>query len=406
MNVLFLTMSEQMLQISASGIYTDLARKFRDEGHEVYVMLPFERRTGRDTELYMDEGIHFLGVKTLNVVKTNVIEKGLGQVLLEGQFKTALKKHLSNVKFGLIMYSTPPITFTKVIECAKKINPGAVAYLMLKDIFPQNAVDLGMLSKSGVKGLLYRSFRKKEKKLYEVSDVIGCMSPANVKYVIEHNHEVDPKKVEICANSYNLVEDAKTEGGLKESVRVYHKLPTDKTIFLYGGNLGKPQGIPFLIECLRANKDRQDCHFVIAGNGTEYLKLKQFIDEEKPQNCTLFQRLPKDDYDKLANACDVGLIFLDYRFTIPNYPSRLLPYIMGKKPILACTDPNCDTGSLAEENDYGVWAPSNDVEAFTKAVDKILDSDLKQMGENGYKFYLENYTVQITYDTIVKHCNK
>lgn len=406
MNVLFLTMSEQMLKISASGIYTDLARKFRDEGHEVYVMLPFERRTGRDTELYTDEGIHFLGVKTLNVVKTNVIEKGLGQVLLEGQFEAALKKHLSNVKFDLIMYSTPPITFTKVIECAKKMNPGAVAYLMLKDIFPQNAVDLGMLSKSGLKGLLYKSFRKKEKKLYEVSDVIGCMSPANVKYVIEHNPEVDPKKVEICANSYNLVEDAETEEGLKESVRVYHKLPTDKTIFLYGGNLGKPQGIPFLIECLRANKDRQDCHFVIAGNGTEYPKLKQFIDDEKPQNCTLFQRLPKEDYDKLANACDVGLIFLDYRFTIPNYPSRLLPYIMGKKPILACTDPNCDTGSLAEENGYGVWAASNDVEAFTKAVDKVLASDLKQMGENGYKFYLENYTVQITYDTIVKHCNK
>lgn len=406
MNVLFLTMSEQMLKISASGIYTDLARKFRDEGHDVYVMLPFERRTGRDTELYTEEGIHFLGVKTLNVVKTNVVEKGIGQVLLEGQFKAALKKHLSNVKFDLIMYSTPPITFTKVIECAKKMNPGAVAYLMLKDIFPQNAVDLGMLSKSGVRGMLYRSFRKKEKKLYEASDVIGCMSPANVRYVIEHNPEVDPKKVEICANSYNLVEDAETEEGLKESVRVYHKLPTDKTIFLYGGNLGKPQGIPFLIECLRANKDRKDCHFVIAGNGTEYPKMKQFIDEVAPKNCTLFQRLPKEDYDKLANACDVGLIFLDYRFTIPNYPSRLLPYIMGKKPILACTDPNCDTGSLAEENGYGIWAPSNDVDAFTKAVDKILASNLNQMGENGHKFYLENYTVQKTYDTIVKHCKK
>lgn len=406
MNVLFLTMSEQMLKISASGIYTDLARKFRDEGHEVYVMLPFERRTGRKTELYTDEGIHFLGVKTLNVVKTNVIEKGLGQVLLEGQFKTALKKHLSNVKFDLIMYSTPPITFTKVIECARKMNPGAVAYLMLKDIFPQNAVDLGMLSKSGVKGLLYRSFRKKEKKLYEVSDVIGCMSPANVKYVIEHNHEVDPKKVEICANSYDLVSVVEQTAKQKVEIRQKCGLPTDKPIFIYGGNLGKAQGIPFLMECLKANRYRKDCHFVVAGNGTEYQRLADWMEKDKPQSVSLFKRLPKEDYDRLADACDIGLIFLDYRFTIPNYPSRLLPYIMSKKPILACTDPNCDTGSLAEENGYGVWSPSNDVSAFTKALDKILASDLKQMGENGYKFYLENYTVQITYDTIVKHCNK
>lgn len=406
MNVLFLTMSEQMLKISASGIYTDLARKFRDEGHEVYVILPFERRMGRMTELYTDEGIHFLGVKTLNVVKTNVIEKGLGQVLLEGQFEAALKKHLSNVKFDLIMYSTPPITFTKVIECAKNMNPGAVAYLMLKDIFPQNAVDLGMLSKSGVKGLLYSSFRKKEKKLYKVSDVIGCMSPANVRYVIEHNPDVDPKKVEICANSYDQVNTIEQTNEEKAEIRQKYNLPIDRPIFIYGGNLGKPQGISFLIECMKANKDRQDCHFVIAGNGTEYQKIANWIEQEKPQSVSLFKRLPKEDYDRLADACDAGLIFLDYRFTIPNYPSRLLPYIMSKKPILACTDPNCDTGSLAEENGYGLWAPSNDVDAFTKAVDKMLASDIKQMGENGYKFYLENYTVQKTYDTIVKHCNK
>lgn len=402
MNVLFLTMSEQMLKISASGIYTDLARKFRDEGHEVYVMLPFERRIGRKTELYTDEGIHFLGVKTLNVAQTSIIEKGIGQVLLEGQFKTALKKHLSDVKFDLIMYSTPPITFTNVIEYAKKQNPNAVAYLMLKDIFPQNAVDLGMLSKSGVKGLLYKSFRKKEKKLYEVSDVIGCMSPANVKYVLEHNSDVDPKKVEICANSYDQVSTVEQTDEQKAEIRQKYNLPIDRPIFIYGGNLGKPQGIPFLIECMKANKDRKDCHFVIAGNGTEYHKLANWIEQEKPQGVSLFKKLPKEDYDRLADACDVGLIFLDYRFTIPNYPSRLLPYIMSKKPILACTDPNCDTGSLAEENGYGLWAPSNDVVAFTKAVDKMLASDITQMGENGYKFYLENYTVQKTYDTIMK----
>lgn len=405
MYVLFLTMSEQMLNISANGIYTDLARKFRDEGHNVYVMLPFERRTGRKTELYEEQGIHFFGVKTLNVVKTNVIEKGLGQVLLEGQFKAALKKHLSDVKFDLIMYSTPPITFTKVIECAKKMNPSAVAYLMLKDIFPQNAVDLGMLSKKGVKGLLYNSFRKKERKLYEVSDVIGCMSPANVKYLIEHNPEVDPKKVEICPNSYDLVSSVEQTEEQKKEIRQKYGLPVDKPIFIYGGNLGKPQGIPFFIECLKANKDRQDCYFVIAGNGTEYQRLANWMEQEKPKCVSLFKRLPKEDYDRLADACNIGLIFLDYRFTIPNYPSRLLPYIMSKKPVLACTDPNCDTGSLAVENGYGLWAPSNSVEAFTKTVDGILKADLKQMGENGFRFYLNNYTVQHTYDTIVKYCN-
>ncbi len=403
MYVLFLTMSEQMLNISVSGIYTDLARKFRDEGHEVFVMVPFERRKGRKTCLYKEDGVNILGVRTLNVVRTNVIEKGLGQVMLEGQFKAAMKKHLNHVKFDLIMYSTPPITFAKVIEYAKKQNPGAVAYLMLKDIFPQNAVDLGMLKKSGLKGILYGSFRKKEKKLYEVSDVIGCMSPANVKYVIEHNPEVDPKKVEICPNSYNNVEIVEQTTAEKREIREKYGLPTEKPIFIYGGNLGKPQGIPFLIECLHANKDRKDCHFVVVGNGTEYPLIEQFVKDEKPYNCSLFQRLSKEDYDKLADACDVGLIFLDYRFTIPNYPSRLLSYIMSKKPIVACTDPNCDVGTIANEHGFGVWTPSNNVEAFCTIITDLLKRDLMQMGENGYRFYLDNYTVQHTYDIIMKH---
>ncbi|HAU84220.1 MAG TPA: hypothetical protein DCW90_01525, partial [Lachnospiraceae bacterium] len=105
------------------------------------------------------------------------------------------------------------------------------------------------------------------------------------------------------------------------------------------------------------------------------------------------------------STCQVGLIFLDYRFTIPNYPSRLLSYLEYKMPIIACTDPNSDVGTLAEENGYGYYCPSNDVEAFTLAVDKMLSSDMKMMGEKGYEFLKQNYTVQHTYDAIMKHCN-
>ena len=402
MNILFLTMSSNINNIETNGIYTDLMRKFRDEGHEVYIIYPRERKLGLPTELNVEKHVHALGVKTLNVTKTNVIEKGFGQLLLELQFKVALKRFFANVRFDLILYSTPPITFTKVIKYAKKCNPKAVSYLMLKDIFPQNAVDLGMLSTKGIKGLLYQSFRKKEKELYRISDYIGCMSPANINYVLKHNPEVNPSIVEIAPNSYDVYPIIHSNN--TNEIRIKYGLPTDKPIFIYGGNMGKPQGIPFLIECMNAVKDRKDCHFVVVGDGTEYPKLKTWVQIMNPKAVSVFRKLPKADYDALANACDVGLIFLDYRFTIPNYPSRLLPYLMERKPIIAATDPNCDTGTLAEENGYGFYCPSNSVSAFVEAVNKMLASDIKQLGENGYRFYLNNYTVQHTYDAILKHC--
>ena len=402
MNLLFLTISTVVNHIQSNGIYNDLMRKFRDEGHEVYIIYPNERKYGLPTALKEEEGIHSLAVRTLNVQKTTVIEKGIGQLLLESQFKSALKKYFGGVKFDLILYSTPPITFNSVIKYAKKRSGGkALTYLLLKDIFPQNAVDLGMMTKSGLKGILYMMFRKKEEELYRITDYIGCMSPANVEYVLKHNPSVDRAKVEVAPNSYDV--PAAYDAVDKESIRKKYNLPTGRPVFLYGGNMGKPQGIPFLLECMKAVKDRKDCHFLLVGDGTEYTKLESFVAENQPKSISVFRRLPKADYDALAAACDVGLIFLDYRFSIPNYPSRLLPYLIGKKPILAATDPNCDTGLIAEENGYGFYCPSNSVEEFVKAVDKILASDIKQMGENGYQFFLNNYTTEHTYNAIINH---
>ena len=401
MNILFLTMSSGLRNVSASGIYTDLMRKFCDEGHEVYIIYPNERRTGLATSIEVSDGVHCLGVRTLNVTKTSIIEKGVGQLLLEDLFMRAMNKYFSDVRFDLILYSTPPITFNKVIKAAKRRNPESKTYLLLKDIFPQNAVDLGMMRKTGIKGFLYRIFRKKEKELYRISDFIGCMSPANVAYVLRHNPEVSVEKVEIAPNSYDVASPQPSLEG--KGVRKALGLPTDVPIFIYGGNMGKPQGIPFLVECMKAVKDRTDCHFVIVGDGTEYPKLEAFVKECRPKAVSVFRRLPKEDYDKLADACDVGLIFLDYRFTIPNYPSRLLPYLMSRKPIIACTDPNCDTGSLAEQNGYGFYCPSNSVEAFVQTIDRMLASDIKQMGENGYQFFLDNYTTEHTFKAIMRH---
>ena len=395
MNVLFLTIS-RFTDISVRGIYPDLLRKFVEEGHKVYVVSPRERRLGIKTGVVSQGEATLLGVKTLNIQKTNVIEKGIGTVLLENQFKSAIRKHLGDISFDLILYSTPPITFPKVIQYLKKKNPKATTYLLLKDIFPQNAVDLGMMSKRG----LYRFFRKKEKKLYALSDYIGCMSPANVEYVLLNNPEIARNRVEVAPNSVELVKGLHID---RKTIRKKYHLPTDRPIFIYGGNLGKPQGIPFLIQCMDVNLNRTDSHIVIIGTGTELPKLKEWYQKAKPQSVTVMEGLPKEEYDKLVASCDVGLIFLDHRFTIPNYPSRLLSYLENKMPVLCATDPHSDIGPIAEENGYGYWCESNSVEAFTTIIDKMVHSDLQEMGTKGYEFLKKHYLVDNTYNAIMSH---
>ena len=91
MNVIFLTLV-RISNIEERHIYADLMRKFRDEGHHVYIVTAAERRLGLDTTLVDSHGVKILNVKTLNVQKTNIVEKGIGTLLIESQFKSAIKK--------------------------------------------------------------------------------------------------------------------------------------------------------------------------------------------------------------------------------------------------------------------------------------------------------------------------
>lgn len=389
MTIAFITLSN-IENISVPGIYTDLVREFIKNGHDVYVIKPNERRTGRPTELLHDGHFHLLGVKTLNIVKTNIVEKGLGTILIEHQFTKAVEKFLPDVKFDLILYSTPPITFVNTIKYLKR-KTGAKTYLMLKDIFPQNAVDLGMFSEHG---LMYKWFRNKEKKLYEVSDYIGCMSPANVEYVLKHNPEIPSAKVEICPNAMEIVPQEDID---INSIRAKYRLPLDRRIFIYGGNLGKPQGVDFLLDALRANIDRTDRYFLIVGAGTDAGKISDWVNANNPSNVRYISALPRTEYDNLIRACDVGLIFLDHRFTIPNFPSRLLSYLNNKMPIIVASDPNTDIGKIAKENGFGEMSLSNDLNGFNVLLDKYSQmqlSELKAEGQLGYDYLKNNYDVK------------
>lgn len=397
MNILFLTLG-RFNSIASESIYSDLMREFCNRGHLVYIVSPNERKLKKGTEVKTEGNARLLYVKTLNIQKTNIIEKGLGTISIEYLYLRAIKKYFKGIKFDLIIYSTPPITFSNVVKTLKKWD-GAMTYLLLKDIFPQNAVDLEMFSN---KSIFYKYFRRKEKQLYAISDYIGCMSPANVKFVLDNNKEISIDRVEVNPNSIDLSNNSISSAD-KQNIREKYNLPINKRIFIYGGNLGKPQGLDFLIKALTSNINRTDLFFLIVGSGTEYQRILRWFEMNNPQNAKLMKALPKEDYDKLVSSCDVGLIFLDPRFTIPNYPSRLLSYLENKMPILAATDKNTDIGTLAEENGYGYWCENGNVDAFNSLLNKYTTESIANMGEKGYKYLVDNYTVKYSYETIMKH---
>lgn len=390
--------------IGSNNIYTSLLKKFINDGDEVYIVNPIEKRfySGENEGLMSINGVNYLNIRIGNITKTNKIEKGISTLRIEKQYLQAIKKYLSDVTFDLILYPTPPITLCNVVEYIKE-RDGALAYLTLKDIFPQNAVDIEFFSKSS---MIYKYFRKKEKKLYKISDYIGCMSKANVDYIINNNEYIDSRKVEIFPNSIEPI-NLDISSDEKKFIKQKYDLPIDKKIFLYGGNLGKPQGVEFLLKCIKSVKDIDDIFFLIIGNGTEYDKIVRLKKGLGLDNLKIMKRLEKEEFDKVAASSDIGILSLDHRFTIPNYPSRLLTYMQVNLPVLAITDPNTDVGEDILKGDFGWWCNKHSIKEFRNSLLDIIKSfetgDIENKSTNSYDFLKENFDVSDYYKVILEH---
>lgn len=211
-------------------IYTELLKVFIEKGHSVVIISPSDK-IDRKYEIREHKDYKLIKIQLLKGADVSLIKKGVNTILLEKWYINAIKKFLKNETFDLVLYSTPPITLCRAVKYIKK-KSRAISYLMLKDIFPQNALDLEMMTDKGLKGIMYRYFRSKEKRLYEISDYIGCMSEANINYLCEHNPEIPESKVGLCVNSVIPAPLCNID---KAALRKEFNLPSDKKYFFTAG---------------------------------------------------------------------------------------------------------------------------------------------------------------------------
>ncbi|WP_161979000.1 glycosyltransferase family 4 protein [Streptococcus sp. S784/96/1] len=368
-----------------STIYTDLAEELVKKGHEVTVVAATDKKVIDRTQFTMERGCRVLRVKVGSLYNVGFIEKGISVVALPHLLNRAIYKYLQSENFDLILFESPPLTLSTVVRLSKKLFR-APAFLMLKDIFPQNAVDIGILSR---RSPIYHLFKKQENQLYVVADKIGCMSEANLKYIQDHNN-ISSDKLCLFPNTKRITTSFDQIIVSRESLN----LPKDKTIFLFGGNMGKPQGIPFLSKAIQFSEKNTDAFFLLVGRGSE----KDYLKEELKHstNVKILDELTREEYDSLLGLCDVGIISLDYRFTIPNYPSRILSYMDYSLPVLAVLDSTTDFSQLIDEANCGYWCLSDSLTDFYDKIEKFCydEGGRVQLGKNGRQYMERNFGVE------------
>jgi glycosyltransferase involved in cell wall biosynthesis len=391
MNALFLNVAFPDLEAGAN-LYGDLATEFAARGHSMHVATLLERKHGRESRLETQRGVQVLRVASGNLFNVGFVRKGLTMLALERDFRKAIRRAWPGVRFDLVLYPTPPITFVRLIEEQKR-EQGAATYLILRDIFPQNAVDVGIMGR----GVVYRYFRRVERRLYAASDRIGCMSPANVEWVSRDG--VPREKLELLPNWRRIREpppggrDLRKEWGLE-----------GKFVAVFGGVLGIAQELDFLLELAHDIRDRKDIAFVVVGEGNRKAHLRATAERLRLDNVLFRDRLTPGDFARLLRQADAGLVNLNRRFTIPNFPSKVLDYFEAGLPVLASLDGATDFGKMIDESGGGLWSVTGDLPGYRKNLERMAgDAGLrKEMGRRGRSYLEQNFTVERAYGTIVR----
>ena len=396
MNILFLTIAWPQ-NINEHNIYSDLLEYFVEQGHKVVVVCSSESRYGSETHIAEERGLKVLYVRTGNLTKVSFIRKGISNLLLGQQFKKAIRSYLSRKAFDLILMSTPPITLSGLYADLKKIF-NTKTYLLLKDIWPQGIADVGAIKQNG---LIYKYFSYQEQRLYAASDYIGCMSPANIQYIKTHNRIPKTTVVEENPNSIRI---RKFTVQKRRDIFAKYNIPTDRCIFIAGGNFGIPQGIPQFLSML-GKIDLSGAFFLFVGDGTEAEKIRKYIRNHPNMPMVFISRLPKDEYEQICESADVGLILLDGRYTIPNFPSRLLSYLENRLPVLCCTDSCTDIGNIVKNCNCGMCVMQGDAYTLGVTVQELSynKKNRENMGEYTFRLLKNSYTVEHSYEIIIKH---
>jgi glycosyltransferase involved in cell wall biosynthesis len=393
MNVLFLMFAFPDMDKSFN-MYTSLVDMFNKNGHSVTVIAP-----GTDikkSRLTSENGIEVLRVKTFSIKNVSNLRKGVANLLLPFQYHRAINKYYKNRKFDVILIPTPPITLGSLAEILKKKHNARI-YLILRDIFPQNAVDLGFIKRGS---LLHNFFKRKERNLYNIADSIGCMSPANISYIKKENPQVS-LKLHVLRNWQYLNNQENTDiGHIKKKYNL-----TNKFAVVFGGNMGKPQQLENVIELAFRCKHHSDIIFVLLGEGVMMDKIRKEVQLKELDNIRIHGSIPKMEYQYLLKACEVGLISLNENFTIPNIPSKALDYWNVGLPILSSLDRATDFGQITDETRTGLWSYAGEHRKLYENLMKLyLNADLrKEMSENGRLYFKKYLQPEIAYKTIIEN---
>ncbi|MDQ5927035.1 MAG: hypothetical protein QG554_1978, partial [Pseudomonadota bacterium] len=286
------------LRTSGAVQLRDLSREFVRQGHQLTVMLP---SADLPTPWQMEEaeGVQVLRLRAPRTKDIGYVRRTLGEFWMPFAMRRNLKTSpLATQKWDGVAWYAPSIFHGPLVSALKRAS-GCKGYLIIRDIFPEWAVDMGLMGR----GLPYRFFDAVARYQYSVADIIGVQTPGNEAY-FKSWKEQPGRRLEVLQNWLDK------PAQLPCTIRVNETRLAGRKVFVYAGNMGIAQGMDVLLDLAEKLRDREDVGFLFVGRGSEAPRLAREAQSRQLHNVLFCDEIHPDEIPDLYAQCSVGIVAL------------------------------------------------------------------------------------------------
>jgi glycosyltransferase involved in cell wall biosynthesis len=379
------------LRSSGAVQLRDLAREFARQGHALTVLLPTPDQQAPWALEHMD-GVQLLRLKAPRTKDIGYVRRTLGELAMPfAMLRRFRKSPLATEQWDGVVWYAPSI-FHGPLASALKKSSGCKGYLIIRDIFPEWAVDMGLMGR----GLSYRFFDAVARYQYSVANVIGVQTPGNLGYFDEWRLQPG-RQLEVLQNWLDKSALARCP------IRVNETSLAGRKVFVYAGNMGIAQGMDILLGLAEQLRGRTDVGFLFVGRGSDAARLKGSAKDRKLDNVLFYDEIHPDEIPDLYAQCSAGIVALDPRHKSHNIPGKFLTYMQSGLPVLANINAGNDLAQMIRDEQVGQVCESNRVDDLVQCANQLLDqieSDA-QMPSRCQSLFVREFAVEKTVRQIV-----
>lgn len=399
MNILLVTDCYPPEIRTISYMMKELAEELTLRGHNIVVAtcwpqynLSQDDKQAKFSVFAVENGVKIIRVKTLPHHNVNFIVRGIAQLSLPYLFLMHIKKFVKQKIDAVIVYA-PPLPLALVGIKIKKIY-GAKFLLNVQDIFPQNAIDLGIMKNKA----LIKFFERMERKAYQNADKIASHTENSRKFLIEKRH-IPQEKVTTVSDwiDFEAFADVRTTGRFRERFGL-----KDRFVFLFPGILGPSQNLDFIINIARKITDIPEICFLFVGDGTEKNRLQKLAEEYGLKNVKFEPFIPMKDSHFLVKEMNVGLACLSARNTTSATPGKIFAFMASQVSVVAFLNKENDVHNIIREAQCGYSMVADDTEMAAALIRKVFaeKNKLALLGRNGYNYAANHFSKRVCIDKL------